>query len=122
MTNAQDAPLDGELTVVPKLALTPRSERAELFLRKLHVCSTIFDFCSDVYPHWMESKRRFLLELVEHVSNSRNGFNESLMQGVVNMVGQNTFRVLQTKKEDPLAFSDDVEDDEPYLERAWPRL
>jgi len=119
---AQAAPPEGELTVVPKLADTPLSEKAELFRRKLHDCSIIFDFRSNVNPQGKESKRRILLEIVEHVSNSRNCFNESLMQDVVNMVGQNIFRALQTKKKDPSVFSDTAEDDEPCLDRAWPHL
>jgi serine/threonine-protein phosphatase 2A regulatory subunit B' len=43
------------------------------------------------------------------------------MQDVVNMVGQNIFRALNTRIKDALAFSD-PEDDEPSLERSWPHL
>jgi len=68
-----------------------------------------------------EAKRQTLLEIVEYVNNTRNCFNESLMQDVVNMVGANIFRALQTRVKDPLAFSD-PEDEEPSLERAWPHL
>ena len=84
----------------------------------------------------LQSKEAF----ARYVNNTRNCFNEALMQDVVSMVGANIFRALQTRNkarqsekrrprmgfkwlrmQDPLAFSD-PEDDEPSLERAWPHL
>mmetsp|Transcript_35920 Transcript_35920/g.114179 ORF Transcript_35920/g.114179 Transcript_35920/m.114179 type:complete len:472 (-) Transcript_35920:185-1600(-) len=106
---------------LPKLREAPPGERAELFRRKMEVCSTVFDFHNDSNQREKEAKRQTLLEIVEYVNNTRNCFNEALMQDVVSMVGANIFRALQTRNKDPLAFSD-PEDDEPSLERAWPHL
>jgi len=106
---------------LPKLREAPPGERADLFRRKMEVCTAIFDFHNDSNQREKEAKRQTLLEIVEYVNNTRNCFNESLMQDVVKMVGANIFRALQTRIKDPLAFSD-PEDDEPSLERAWPHL
>jgi serine/threonine-protein phosphatase 2A regulatory subunit B' len=106
---------------LPKLREAPPGERSELFRRKMEVCAVVFEFYSDSNQREKEAKRQTLLEIVEYVNNTRNCFNEALMQDVVNMVGANIFRALQTRNKDPLAFSD-PEDDEPSLERAWPHL
>merc|ERR1719281_1439458 len=87
----------------------------------MQLCSRLFDFHNDSDQKEKEAKRQTLLEIVEYINNTRNSFNEALMQDVVSMVGANIFRALQTKSKDPLAFSD-PEDDEPCLERAWPHL
>mmetsp|Transcript_46949 Transcript_46949/g.102091 ORF Transcript_46949/g.102091 Transcript_46949/m.102091 type:complete len:476 (-) Transcript_46949:103-1530(-) len=104
-----------------KLREAPPGERTELFRRKMEICAVVFDFHNDSNQRDKEAKRQTLLEIVEYVNNTRNCFNEALMQDVVNMVGSNIFRALQTRNKDPLAFSD-PEDDEPSLERAWPHL
>jgi len=116
------APVESNsFAALPKLREAPPTERTELFRRKMEVCTVVFDFCNDLNQREKESKRQTLLEIVEYVNNTRNCFNESLMLDVVNMVGANIFRSLQTKIKDPLAFSD-PEDEEPSLERAWPHL
>lgn len=106
---------------LPKLREAPPAERADLFRHKMEVCAEVFDFYNDSNQRDKEAKRQTLLEMVEYVNNTRNCFNEALMQDVVIMVGTNIFRALQTRNKDPLAFSD-PEDDEPSLERAWPHL
>jgi len=112
---------NGVFAALPKLREAPPAERSELFRRKLEVCAVVFDFHHDTQQREKEAKRQTLLEIVEYVNNTRNCFNEALMQDVVEMVGANIFRALQTRNKDPLAFSD-PEDDEPALERAWPHL
>eukprot|EP00927_Polykrikos_kofoidii_P085087 TRINITY_DN9150_c0_g4_i1.p1 TRINITY_DN9150_c0_g4~~TRINITY_DN9150_c0_g4_i1.p1 ORF type:complete len:474 (+),score=96.85 TRINITY_DN9150_c0_g4_i1:30-1451(+) len=113
---------DGNVGVLlPKLREASPAERSDLFRRKLEACSVIFDFSNDSNQHEKEAKRGTLIEIVDYVNNTRNCFNEVLMQDVVNMVGANIFRALRTRNKDPLAFSD-PEDDEVLLERAWPHL
>mmetsp|Transcript_28548 Transcript_28548/g.86198 ORF Transcript_28548/g.86198 Transcript_28548/m.86198 type:complete len:474 (-) Transcript_28548:36-1457(-) len=114
-------PSDGVFVALPKLREAPPGERADLFRRKMEVCSQVFDFHNDSQQREKEAKRQTLLEIVEYVNNTRNCFNEALMQDVVSMVGANIFRALQTRNKDPLAFSD-PEEEEPSLERAWPHL
>jgi len=112
---------ESAFAMLPKLREAPLTERADLFRRKMECCAVVFDFHNDANQREKEAKRQTLLEIVEYVNNTRNCFNEALMQDVVSMVGANIFRALQTRNKDPLAFSD-PEDDEPSLERAWPHL
>merc|ERR1719159_2365794 len=85
------------------------------------VCAQIFDFTNDSNQREKEAKRQTLLEIVEYVNNTRNCFNEGLMQDVVYMVGTNIFRALPTKNRTVMAIYD-PDDEEPSLERAWPHL
>merc|ERR1740121_1153216 len=112
---------ESAFAMLPKLREAPMTERADLFRRKLEVCSVVLDFSSDADQREKEAKRQTLLEIVEYVNNTRNCFNEALMKDVVNMVGTNIFRALQTRNRDIRTISD-PEDDEPSLERAWPHL
>jgi len=118
---AQKTLTENSFAALPKLRDAPTSDRMDLFKKKMEVCSIVYDFSNDSHQREKEAKRQTLLEIVEYVNNTRNCFNEALMQDVVHMVGSNIFRALQVKNKDPLAFSD-PEDDEPALERAWPHL
>jgi len=106
---------------LPKLRDASPAERSDLFRRKMEACCVIFEFYSNSHEREKEAKRQTLLEMVEYVNNTRNCFNEALMQSVVSMVGTNIFRALQTRNKDIRTFSD-PEEDEPSLERAWPHL
>jgi len=106
---------------LPKLREAPLAERTELFKRKMQLCAQLFDFFNDLHQKEKEAKRQTLLEIVEYVNNTRNCFNETLMQDVVNMVGANIFRALPTKDHTVMSISD-PEDEEPCLERSWPHL
>jgi len=118
---ARSAADAGAFAVLPKLRDAPAVERSDLFRRKMEVCSVVFDFSNDSNQREKEAKRQTLLEMVEYVNHTRNCFNEALMQNVVNMVSANIFRALQTRSKDIRTFSD-PEEDEPFLERAWPHL
>merc|ERR1719174_3579771 len=87
----------------------------------MNACTQVFDFYNDVHQKEKEAKRQTLLEIVEYVNNTRNCFNEPLMQDVENMVGANIFRALPTKNKTVMAIYD-PDDEEPTLERAWPHL
>eukprot|EP00746_Dinoflagellata_sp_MGD_P154545 gnl/MRDRNA2_/MRDRNA2_84886_c0_seq1.p1 gnl/MRDRNA2_/MRDRNA2_84886_c0~~gnl/MRDRNA2_/MRDRNA2_84886_c0_seq1.p1 ORF type:complete len:475 (+),score=105.92 gnl/MRDRNA2_/MRDRNA2_84886_c0_seq1:120-1544(+) len=115
--NAGDA---NPFATLPKLREAPATERAELFRKKMQACSTVYDFHQDSNQREKEAKRQTLLEIVEYVNNTRNCFNESLMQDVVQMVGSNIFRaIVSTRRLESLY---DPEDEEPMLEGAWPHL
>eukprot|EP00746_Dinoflagellata_sp_MGD_P154546 gnl/MRDRNA2_/MRDRNA2_84886_c0_seq2.p1 gnl/MRDRNA2_/MRDRNA2_84886_c0~~gnl/MRDRNA2_/MRDRNA2_84886_c0_seq2.p1 ORF type:complete len:473 (+),score=80.60 gnl/MRDRNA2_/MRDRNA2_84886_c0_seq2:94-1512(+) len=105
---------------LPKLRESSATERAELFRKKMQACSIIFDFHRDSNQRQKEAKRQTLLEIVEYVNNTRNCFNESLMQDVVQMVGSNIFRAIVSTRS--LESLYDPEEDEPTLEGAWPHL
>jgi len=111
----------GSFASLPKLRDAVAVERSDLFRRKMEVCCIVLDFSNDSNLREKEAKRQTLLEMVEYVNSTRNCFNEALMQNVVNMVSANIFRALQTRSKDIRTFSD-PEEDEPFLERAWPHL
>lgn len=60
----------------------PSSERQNLLVRKLRLCSFIFDFKRDnaADAKAKEIKRLTLLELVDHVSQSKNSFTEAVLR------------------------------------------
>eukprot|EP00916_Digyalum_oweni_P020364 GHVL01033912.1.p1 GENE.GHVL01033912.1~~GHVL01033912.1.p1 ORF type:complete len:508 (-),score=92.08 GHVL01033912.1:176-1699(-) len=99
----------------------PVADRPELFRKKLLACSILLDFNLTTQQKEKEAKRQTLLEIIEYVNNTRNCFNEAVMQDVVQMVSTNIFRAL------PPASSGhspvyDPDDDEPTLECSWPHL
>jgi serine/threonine-protein phosphatase 2A regulatory subunit B' len=114
-------PTENAYAALPKLREAPLAERADLFRKKMQVCSQVFDFHNENNQKDKEAKRQTLLEIVEYVNNTRNCFNEALMQDVVGMVGMNIFRALPTKDRTVMSIYD-PEDEEPTLERAWPHL
>merc|ERR1719160_438956 len=118
---ANKSTADNPFAALPKLREAPTTERAELFRKKMQACSIVFDFHQDTNQREKEAKRQTLLEIVEYVNNTRNCFNEALMQDVVQMVGANIFRALPTKDRTVMSVYD-PEDEEPTLERAWPHL
>jgi len=118
---AAKASTDNAYAVLPKLREAPLADRGELFRQKMQVCSELFDFHNDNNTKQKEAKRQTLLEIVEFVNNTRNCFNESLMQDVVSMVRANIFRALPTKDRTVMSIYD-PEDEEPTLEKAWPHL
>jgi len=109
----KDAPL-------PKLRDVGATEKTELFRNKIKACREVFDFSKEADSKAKDVKRQTLLEIVEYVNNTRNCFNETLMQDVLEMVGVNIFRSLKTRTADPFGAVDD--EDEPNLEPSWPHL
>mmetsp|Transcript_81108 Transcript_81108/g.216658 ORF Transcript_81108/g.216658 Transcript_81108/m.216658 type:complete len:177 (+) Transcript_81108:134-664(+) len=106
---------------MPTLRESPVTERPQLFQRKLQACSIVYDFNATTHVKEKEAKRQTLLEIVEYVNNTRNCFNEGMMQDVVAMVSANIFRTLPPVHKNPNALFDN-EEDEPPLEIAWPHL
>ncbi|PIN22155.1 Serine/threonine protein phosphatase 2A, regulatory subunit [Handroanthus impetiginosus] len=103
----------------------PSSERQNLFIRKLNMCSVVFDF-TDPAANLNEKdvKRRMMLELVDYVSSVNSKFNEVAVQEITKMLTANLFRALPSSNHDSKLLSEvyDPEDDEPTLEPAWPHL
>jgi serine/threonine-protein phosphatase 2A regulatory subunit B' len=105
---------------LPSFKEVPNSERPNLFVRKLRLCSIICDFTEGAgNDRDKEIKRQTLLELVDYVNSAKQPFVEAIMPEVVNMVSANIFRPLPSRsRETPF----DPEEDEPILEAAWPHL
>ncbi|KAK4437384.1 Serine/threonine protein phosphatase 2A regulatory subunit B' gamma isoform [Sesamum alatum] len=110
---------------LPSLQDVPSSERHTLFIRKLNMCSLVFDF-SDPITNLNEKdvKRRMLLELVDYMTSVNSKFSEIAMQEITKMLSANLFRPLPSSNHDSKLLGDvyDPEDDEPTMEPSWPHL
>ena len=103
------------------------SERQNLFVKKLQLCSYTFDF-TDPTAHVREKeiKRQTLLELVDYVNQGQGKFTEAVFEDISYMLAQNLFRGLPPSNHEITgnAAGDnfDPEEEEPTLEPSWPHL
>lgn len=108
-----------ELVALQNINDCATRDQYDLFIKKLAMCETVFDFSeptSDVASK--EVKRQTLVELADFIANRRGFLTESIYPAVVRMVAANLFRVLP-----PQELHDyDPEEDDPTLESAWPHL
>ncbi|KAK7306215.1 hypothetical protein VNO77_44141 [Canavalia gladiata] len=109
---------------LPAFRDVPTSEKQTLFIKKLRMCSAVFDF-TDPAKHLKEKeiKRQTLVELVDYVTSVNAKFTENVMQEVVKMVSANIFRTLSPQpRENKIVDGLDVEEEEPSMDPAWPHL
>lgn len=114
----------GAVEVLPLLKEVPLSERHALFIRKLQNCCASFDF-SDTLKNARdkEIKRQTLNELVELVQSGSSKMNEIMQEGLVKMISINIFRCLPpTVHENTGKETGDPDEDEMFLDPAWPHL
>jgi len=103
------------------------SERQNLFVKKLQLCSYTFDF-TDPTAHVREKeiKRQTLLELVDYVNQGQGKFTEAVFEDISYTLAQNLFRGLPPSNHEITgnAAGDnfDPEEEEPTLEPSWPHL
>eukprot|EP00397_Hematodinium_sp_SG-2012_P014385 GEMP01014624.1.p1 GENE.GEMP01014624.1~~GEMP01014624.1.p1 ORF type:complete len:508 (+),score=104.12 GEMP01014624.1:246-1769(+) len=100
---------------------TPLAEHPYLFRQKLAACSTVYDFSNNSYMQEKEAKRHTLLEMVQYANDTRNCFNEGLMQDVVFMTSHNIFRSLPCRRRWITPFLD-PDTEEPTFDAAWLHL
>ncbi|XP_010556177.1 PREDICTED: serine/threonine protein phosphatase 2A 57 kDa regulatory subunit B' theta isoform-like [Tarenaya hassleriana] len=120
---------NGELVLasfeaLPAFKDVPTSERPNLFIRKLNLCSVVFDF-TDPTKNGKEKdmKRQTLLELVDYVTSANGKFSETVMQSAARMVSANLFRSLSPQpRENKVVEGFDLEEEEPSMDPAWPHL
>ncbi|CAI9758543.1 unnamed protein product [Fraxinus pennsylvanica] len=121
--------VNGNTGVVPYEALpsfrdVSNADKQSLFIKKLHLCCTVFDF-TDPTKNLKEKeiKRQTLVELVDYVTSANGKFTEAVMQEIVRMVSINLFRTLSTQpRENKVLETFDVEEEEPLMDPAWPHL
>jgi len=107
----------------PRFREVSPENRPALLIRQLRLCSITFDFHEDGHGSskdnlGKELKRQILFGLVDYITTDKNWFSELICQEVVAMISANLFRDLP-----PSTFSDyDPEEDEPFLDPAWPHL
>ncbi|XP_050386361.1 serine/threonine protein phosphatase 2A 57 kDa regulatory subunit B' beta isoform-like [Argentina anserina] len=91
------------------------SDRPALFLRKLHLCSSLSDF-SHPEASEIDLKRQTLLDLADFLDSSSTALTPHLQEAFIQMVSLNLFRCLPP----PSDLADD--DDDPYQDPSWPHL
>lgn len=110
---------------LPSLREVPSSERQNLFIKKLNLCSVVFDFTDPALNlNDKDAKRRMLLELVDYLSLVNSKFSDVVMQEITKMLVANLFRALPSSNPDSKLLGEvyDPEDDEPTVEPSWPHL
>ncbi|KAJ7558503.1 hypothetical protein O6H91_04G043100 [Diphasiastrum complanatum] len=109
---------------LPSFRDVPSSERLNVFVRKLYLCSYVFDF-SDPSKNARERevKRQTLLEIVDFVTSGTGKFTEAVMEDIMKMLYANLFRSLPpSSRENSKSDSYDPEEEEPSMDPAWPHL
>jgi len=104
--------------------ISSSTDKQDLFIKKLQLCSYMFDF-GDASAHVQEQemKRATLLELVDYVSASSGRFTEAVAEDIMHMVSCNLFRGIgSTSKGSGEHDSFEGDEEEPSLEPSWPHL
>ncbi|KAJ6810431.1 serine/threonine protein phosphatase 2A 57 kDa regulatory subunit B' alpha isoform-like [Iris pallida] len=113
---------------LPLFRDVPVADRQSLFLRKLQICSIVFDFSDSNclrYAREKEAKRQTLVELVDFVQSGSARLSEPVQEELVRAISSNIFRPLPPQAHENTgadAAGSAEEDDEPYLDPAWPHL
>ncbi|CAN6287236.1 unnamed protein product [Urochloa humidicola] len=123
------------LEPLPLLRDVAAADRPGLLLRKLRLVAAIFDLSDSLkHPREKEAKRQALLELVDYVqapaqaagANAPARLPDHVQEALVAAISANIFRPLPPALHesaaaiDPGAALDDEE--EPFLDPAWPHL
>ncbi|XP_008799952.1 serine/threonine protein phosphatase 2A 57 kDa regulatory subunit B' theta isoform-like isoform X1 [Phoenix dactylifera] len=109
---------------LPSFRDVPNSEKQNLFIKKLNLCSVVFNF-TDPTKNLKEKdvKRQTLLELVDYVTSANGKFPENIMQEIIRMVSINLFRSLTSPpRENKVLEAFDLEEEEAVMDPAWPHL
>lgn len=110
---------------LPNLADVPAQDKDQLFIRKLRLCSYIFEFEPEPKPDaagnvppaqpdpWAaekEIKRQALLELVDHLNKSKPVLSEPILHELIEMVSVNLFRPLPPASAEVGIYDPDEDD------------
>nr|CAB3492494.1 unnamed protein product [Digitaria exilis] len=108
---------------LPSFKDVPNSEKQSLFIKKLNLCCTQFDF-SDPTKNIKEKeiKRQNLVELVDYIGSASGKISEVSMQEITKMVSANLFRTLSTPPRENKVDGFDIDEDEPVMDPAWSHL
>ncbi|KAI3508726.1 hypothetical protein L1887_23739 [Cichorium endivia] len=123
-TTSTSPPQPGVVEVLPMLKDVPVADRHVLFLKKLQICSYMFDF-TDTLKNAMEKeiKRTNLLELVDLVQSGSSKMNEIMQGEMIKMISINIFRCLPPQSHENTGTENlDPEEDDMYLDPSWPHL
>ncbi|CAH1443805.1 unnamed protein product [Lactuca virosa] len=123
-TISTSPPQPGVVEILPMLKDVPVADRHVLFLKKLQICSYIFDF-TDTLKNTMEKeiKKQNLLELVELVQSGSSKMNEIMQGEMIKMISLNIFRCLPPQAHENTGTENlDPEEDDMFLDPSWPHL
>ena len=117
-------PTNAAVGVEPSAAFkdVPISEKLNLFVRKLNLCCTVFDF-DDPSRNSTEKdvKRQTLVELVDFVASGPPRFTEPVIAAMCKLCATNLFRVFPPNYRSS-SLGGENDDDEPTFDPAWPHL
>ncbi|KAI5074263.1 hypothetical protein GOP47_0010224 [Adiantum capillus-veneris] len=119
-----DNPFSFSQEPLPLFRDVPNSEKQNLFIRKLNLCTVVFDF-TDASKNVKEKeiKKQTLHELADYVSAANAAFSEIVIEEATKMVAANIFRSLPPSLHDnPGMESLDFDEEEPAMEPAWSHL
>jgi serine/threonine-protein phosphatase 2A regulatory subunit B' len=111
------------LRPIPRFSEATNANRPALFIRKLRLCSVVFDWHLPDTPDSSRAKdikRQQLLELVEYLQNKEDLYTQQTIPEIISMVSANLFRTLPPPIGDMGAEGD--EEDDPTADPAWPHL
>ncbi|XP_058212776.1 serine/threonine protein phosphatase 2A 57 kDa regulatory subunit B' alpha isoform-like isoform X2 [Rhododendron vialii] len=117
-------PPSATVETLPMFRDVPASERQTLFLRKVQVSCFQFDM-SDALKMMREKeiKRQSLVELVDFVQSGSGKITETNQEGIIKMISINIFRCLAPASHENTGSQNmDLEEEEPYMDLAWPHL
>lgn len=109
---------------LPLFRDVPVPERPSLFVRKLQICSFVFEFSDTLkFAREKETKRQTLLELVDFIQSGSSRLSEPAQEELILMVGANIFRCFPpASHENTGSDNADPEEEDPYLDPTWPHL
>ncbi|KAL5976631.1 hypothetical protein ACLOJK_020964 [Asimina triloba] len=120
------SPNEDIVEILPLFRDVPAPDRPALFVRKLNLCRIVFDFSDTLNcPREKETKRQTLLELIDFVQSGAAGkLPDPVHEELLRSVSVNIFRPLppaahENTGADPGA---DPDDDDPFLDPAWPHI
>ncbi|XP_009409882.2 serine/threonine protein phosphatase 2A 57 kDa regulatory subunit B' alpha isoform-like isoform X1 [Musa acuminata AAA Group] len=113
-----------QIESLPLFRDVPVPERQSLFLRKLQICAVVFDFSDTLRSaREKEVKRQTLSELVDFVQSGSGRLAEPVQEQLIRTVAINIFRCLPpASHENTGSEAADPEEEDPYLDPAWPHL
>ncbi|KAA8535013.1 hypothetical protein F0562_030016 [Nyssa sinensis] len=98
------------------------SEKQYLFVSKLNLCCSVYDFRDpDDNSTEKDLKRQTLIELVDFVASGSAKFTESAIAAMCKMCAINLFREFPPKYRSRCT-RDETEDEEPMFDPAWSHL
>nr|XP_010940226.1 LOW QUALITY PROTEIN: serine/threonine protein phosphatase 2A 57 kDa regulatory subunit B' beta isoform-like [Elaeis guineensis] len=113
-----------QIEALPLFRDVPVPERQTLFLRKLQICAMVFDFSDTLKSaRQKEAKRQTLLELIDFIQSGSGRITEPVQEELVRTISVNIFRCLPpASHENTGSEGADPEEEDPYLDPAWPHL